>query len=234
MSRHPVLLREPLTPGALLEHDAALRDLPLAEPPGTVLEDILVPARGFMRARTLDAGQILRIVQVEGQQCADLVVFDADDMKDRCSMVMTTLRAGRWRLAPGDTVVSAGGIDMMRIIEDTVSAYQVCGGCCSPAMNEMRYGVEGTHSCLANLVVSMAQYDFSPADIGDAVFGVFFNMVYADDGSLVIHELDSPPGAYVDLRAETDLVVGLSACPQERNGGNNWNPKALRVQIYEP
>ena len=55
---------------------------------------------------------------------------------------------------------------------------------------------------------------------------------YGDDGSVAIQELENGTFDFVDLRAEMDLIVALSACPQERNPGNNWEPKALRVLIH--
>jgi len=225
-------MSQTVRPGALLEHERRLMQATVPVPEGPVHEDILVPARGFMRARRLPAGQTLRIVQVEGQQCADLVLIDAANMANRCSAVMTIVQAGRWKLRQGDGVYSGDGRRMVTIADETIAAYQVCGGCCSAAMNELRYGVEGTHSCLMNLVGSLGEYDFRPSDIGEGVFGVFFNMDYAADGSLAIKELEVGEMDYVDLRADMDLIVALSACPQERNPGNNWEPKALRVLIH--
>lgn len=219
-------------PGALLSHERRLMNAEIPQPQLPVHEDVLVPARGFMRARRLQAGQTLRIVQVEGQQCADLVLFDASNMDDRCSMVTTIVQAGRWKLQRGDCVYSSSGRRMVTITDETLAAYQICGGCCSSAMNEVRYGIEGTHSCLMNLVGSLSEYDMRPSDIGEGVFGVFFNMDYAQDGSLVIKELQTNRNDFVDLRADMDLVVALSACPQERNPANNWTPKALRLLIY--
>lgn len=221
-----------IQPGALLEHEQKLKQAAVPMPSGQVHEDILVPARGFMRARRLLAGQSMRIVQVDGQQCADLIFFDANDLRHRCSMVPTILESDRWRLRQGDRVMSNRGVPMVVIDDDTLSAYQTCGNCCSAALNEMRYGIEGTHSCQMNLVGSMSEYDFRPSDIGEGVFGVFFNMVYGDDGSVAIQELENGTFDFVDLRAEMDLIVALSACPQERNPGNNWEPKALRVLIH--
>ena len=219
-------------PGALLAHEQRLTSLAVPMPSGQVHEDILVPARGFMRARKLAAGQSMRIVQVDGQQCADLILFDAEDLRHRCSMVPTILEAGRWQLRAGDRVMSSRGVPMALIAEDTLSAYQTCGNACSAALNQMRYGIEGTHSCQMNLVGSMSEYDFRPSDIGEGVFGAFFNMVYSDDGSVVIEPLENGTHDYVDLKAEMDLVVALSACPQERNPANNWEPKALRIIIH--
>lgn len=219
-------------PGALSAHEQYLKGAAVPAPPGQVHEDILVPARGFMKARRLAAGQSMRIIQVDGQQCADLILFDASDFRHRCSMVPTILNTGRWRLSRGDQVMSNRGQPMALIADDTLSAYQTCGNSCSAGLNEMRYGVEGTHSCQMNLVGSMSEYDFRPSDIGEGVFGVFFNMVYAEDGSVVIEPLQNGTCDYVDLRAEMDLVVALSACPQERNPANNWTPKALRVLIH--
>ena len=60
------------------------------------------------------------------------------------------------------------------------------------------------------------------------------NVVQYDDGSYEIEQPTSRPGDYVDLRADMDLFVSISNCPQERNPCNVFNPTPLRVVVYQP
>lgn len=145
----------PQGPGELLEYERALAVRPVPAPPGTVHEDVLVPARGFLPARLLPAGDVMRIVDVEGQQVADLIFYDPANLKNLSSMTNTVLVNRTWRITTGHAFYAKLGQRMATIIEDTVGTNVVLGGFCNPDLNQLRYGITGTHSCRANLAASM-------------------------------------------------------------------------------
>lgn len=221
-------------PGELLDHERALANESLASPPGTVLEDVLVPARGFLPARRLKAGNVMRIIDVEGQQVADLVFYDPANLKNVSSMTNTMLVNKTWKISTGHVFYAKFGDRMATIVEDTVGTNVVMGGFCNANLNELRYGVVGTHSCRANLAASMAAYDFGLADVEEGCWCPFMNVAFEPDGRIEIKEPISRPGDHIDVRAEMDLLVAFSNCPSEHNPCNGWNPSALRVLVYEP
>jgi uncharacterized protein len=220
-------------PNELLEHE---RDLMKHDHgvEGTILHDVLIPARGFMRARTLQPGQIIRFIDVEGQQVPDVILYDPRNLKNCSSMGNSVLMARTWKLTKGHVIYSKMGEEMATIHEDTVGVNVSMGGFCNPSVNEIRYGIEGTHSCRMNLVGSMAEYNLAPLDIEEGVFVPFMNMAYESDGTCQIAPPLSKPGDYLELRAEMEIICAVSNCPSEHNPCNNWNPTPLRVVIYEP
>jgi len=221
-------------PGELLEREHHLAEQPVPQPPGEVLEDIFLPARGYMRARIIAAGDAIRFIDVEGQQVPDVIIYNPDNLKDLSSMTNTMLVAKSWKITKGHSIYSKFGNQMATIVEDTVGMNVAVGGFCNPSVNAVRYGIEGTHSCRLNLVASMAEYNLSPGDIEEGCFVPFMNMQFEPDGSCEIRPPISKPGDHLDLRADMDIIVAVSNCPSERNPCNGWNPSPLRVVIYRP
>jgi uncharacterized protein len=220
-------------PNELLEHERALASQPVMIN-GDVIDDVLIPARGFLRARKLRAGQIIRFIDVEGQQVPDVILYDPNNLKNCSSMTNTILVAKTWKISNGHSIYAKLGQKMATIVEDTVGTNVAAGGFCNFGVNEARYGIEGTHSCRINFVASMWEYNLSPADIEEGCFVPFMNMQYESDGTCTIQPPTSKPGDYLELRADMDILVAVSNCPSERNPCNGWNPTALRVVIYQP
>lgn len=221
-------------PGEIHEHERELAARPIPPVAGDVVEDVLVPARGFLRARHLRAGQVMRIIDVEGEQVPDIILYDPANLKNCSSMTNTMLVAKRWRISTGDTIYAKFGQRMMTIIEDTIGIHAAVGGFCNAELNEVRYGIEGTHSCRTNFVASMRDYGLAVADIEEGCLSAFMNVVYHPDGAMTIEDPTGRAGDYMDLRADMDVIVALSNCPSERNPCNAWNPTHLRVVVYDP
>ena len=106
-------------PEELLHHDQRLAKAPVSVP-GDIIENIYIPARGYMKARKLERGDILRIIDLEGHQVPDVILFDADHLRDVSSCVHTCVVHQRWKIRKGDTIYSKYGKRMATIGEDTV------------------------------------------------------------------------------------------------------------------
>jgi hypothetical protein len=221
------------SPGQLQSYEEEIWRQPV-DVEGEILHDVLIPARGYMRARTLQPGQVLRFIDVEGQQVPDLLLYDAGNLKNCASMAHSVLKAGTWKLTTGNVLYSKLGQPMATIVADTVGDSLASGAFCSESLNEIRYGIEGTHSCRMNLVASMAEYNLAPLDIEEGVFCPFMNVQYESDGSMGIQAPRSKPGDHMDVRAEMEVIAAISNCPSEHNPCNGWNPTPLRIVIYQP
>lgn len=221
-------------PDELLRHELSLREQPVEPIPGQIHEDVFIPARGFLRARQLERGQIIRFIDLEGQQVPDVILYDARNIKNVSSMTNTILVAKSWKITTGHSIYAKMGDRMATIVNDTVGMNVATGGFCNSSVNEVRYGIEGTHSCRMNLVASMAEYNLGPLDIEEGCLCLFMNMQYESDGNCVIRPPESRPGDYLELLAEMPILVSMSNCPSEHNPCNGWNPTALRVVIYQP
>lgn len=62
---------------------------------------------------------------------------------------------------------------------------------------------------------------------------VFMNCPIGPDGSWSIQAPKSKAGDHIDFRAETEVVVAFSNCPQIHNACNAFRLKPLRALIYE-
>lgn len=203
--------------------------------PGRVVEDVLIPDRGYLRARRLEAGDVIRIIDVEGQQVPDVMLFDAENLKNPSSTMNTKLILNRWKIREGDPIYSKFCDRLATIVKDTVGQHHFDGGFCNAEVNAVRYGVDGTHSCRSNLTAAMARHGFSQYDIElDACFCLFMNLDHEPDGTYAIRVPRSKPGDHLDLRADRPILVIVSNCPSERNPCNGWNPTAMRAVIYRP
>lgn len=216
----------------LSAHERALAAQPV-QVPGQVLADVLIPNRGYLRARRLRRGESLRLIDCEGRQVPDVILFDPRDLRNCSSCMNTKVACGRWRIGLGDTIHSKDCDRLATITADTVGCHLFDGGFCSAETNALRYGIEGSHSCRANLAAAMARHGLTQSDLElDSCFSLFMNAPPRADGSFAIAEPMSRAGDHIDLRAEMDLLVAVSNCPQERNPCNGWRPTALRAILF--
>lgn len=196
------------------------------------LQSLHIPARGHV-AFTIKKSNILRIIDIDGKQVADLVAFNLYDYKERINGETTMLLGHTYNPKEGDIVYSDDCNPMFTIIDDKVGRNYPGALMCSEEMNYIRYGVPGTINCRDNLTAALREWGIPKKEIPGA-FTPFMNVVHHPDGRAEIAEPPSKPGDYIDLRAEMDLLVAISACPQERNPVNGWNPSALDCVIYHP
>jgi uncharacterized protein YcgI (DUF1989 family) len=205
---------------------------PVAAPSGATLLDRVIPPKEYLGLE-LRRGQVLRIEDVEGKQVPDLVCFNLADPTERLSTNNSRLIQRRWRLTTGHVLFSDEGNEMLTIVDDTVGIHHCSAGCCNEGANFRRYGVRGTRNCRENMALAAAPIGITQKDIPGA-FCPFMNVVQLDDGGYEILEPTSRAGDHLDLRAEMDLFVAISNCPQERNPCNGFNPTPLRVVVTAP
>ncbi|MPZ62979.1 MAG: DUF1989 domain-containing protein [Propionibacteriales bacterium] len=198
---------------------------------GRILQEWVIPGKEYA-ALTLRQGQYLRFVDIEGQQVPDLVCFDLRDLSDELNMANTLLLNRRRELIVGDTLFSVGCNPMMTIVDCSNSTSFSYGSMCSDELNRLRYGIAGTRNCRDNLAAALSPWHISARDIPNA-FVPFMNVVVGDDGEMAIREPTSEAGDYYELRAEMDLLVAVSNCPQERNPCNAFHPSPMGIIVHE-
>ncbi len=186
-----------------------------------VVLDETVPA-GKPWGHAVRQGEILRLVDLEGQQAVDFLCFDAADPTDRYSTTNTIKVQGNDR-----------GAALFTIIADTCGRHDTIYGCCSEANNFLRYGVRDTPSCYANFCEILARFELDERSLVSNV-NFFMSVPVLPDGSAGVAGGVSQPGSYVELRAERNVLAVLSNCPQTRNPCNGYNPTPIRVVIYKP
>ncbi|MFC5069932.1 DUF1989 domain-containing protein [Flaviflagellibacter deserti] len=194
-----------------------------------VIYDFIVPAKEPW-SRVIKAGEILRIIDLEGQQAVDFLCFNAADPGDRYSSMNTIKVQGNTYVAKGTVLYSDSGAKLFTVIEDTLGQHDTVYGCCSNPNNFLRYGVHTTESCYSNFLKELSKHGLDrSAIVGNVNF--FMQVPIMADGGAGIAADISAPGGYVDLRAETDVLAVLSNCPQMHNPCNAYNPTPIRVIV---
>ncbi len=197
---------------------------------GVILDEIVPAKRPW--GRLIRKGEVLRIIDLEGQQAVDFLCYDAADPSDRYSSMNTIKVQGHIYVGKGTVLYSDAGAALFTVIEDTLGRHDTIYGCCSAANNLLRYGVPGEHSCYANFQEILAQFGLGKEAIVSNVN--FFMQVPVEDGGKAAIAADiSPPGSFVELRADRDVLAVLSNCPQMHNPCNGYNPTPIRVIIRQ-
>lgn len=195
-------------------------------------DDAVLTPRGFIRARKIYAGDLVRFTDVEGQQVADIVLLRAGHSGDWLSCVYTKLLNGTDRISTGHVLYSKSATPLATVVEDSVGLHWFGGGFCSEETNRFRYGVEGTVNCRSNLAASLADYVSGPMELElDSCASLFMNIAVEPDHTFTIRAPSSQPGNFIEFRAECDLILGVSNCPADQNACNNFEPTSMRVAI---
>ncbi|HEY4085279.1 MAG TPA: urea amidolyase associated protein UAAP2 [Bryobacteraceae bacterium] len=182
-------------------------------------------------------GQILRIVDLHGNQAADTLFYNAHDYADRYS-AQDTIRAQRnLYLTTGTRLMSTAGSVLLTIVADTCGRHDTLGGACANESNMVRYdiGKRHMHACRASFLKGVLDWDhgMDKRDIPSNI-NFFMNVPVTPEGKLTFEDGISEPGKYVELRAETDVLALISNCPQLNNPCNAYNPTPVRALIWDP
>jgi urea carboxylase-associated protein 1 len=209
------------------------RERSMSEPASTetVIDAVVAPGRPW--GHVVRQGEILRLVDLQGQQAVDFLCFDAADPRDRYNATNTIKVQGNIYVGAGTVLYSDRGAVLFTIVADTCGRHDTVYGCCSEANNFLRYGVRGTPSCYANFCEILAQFGLDEQSIVANV-NFFMSVPVLPDGSAGVADGVSRPGSLVELRAERDVLAVLSNCPQMYNPCNGYNPTPIRATIYHP
>ncbi|WP_443972127.1 urea amidolyase associated protein UAAP2 [Sphingobium sp. CR28] len=198
---------------------------------GAVVHDEIVPARAPW-LHHIAAGQTLRIVDLEGNQAVDFLLYSADDDAERYSAQDTVAVQGNLFLREGTVLRSNEGRPMMTIAGTSVEYHDTIGGACSCESNTLRYGhhTKSQHACVENFLEANLIEGRGKRDIVSNI-NFFMNVPVEEDGALGIVDGISAPGLTVDLKAEMDVIVVVSNCPQINNPCNAFNPTPVRMIV---
>jgi urea carboxylase-associated protein 1 len=211
-----------------------------------LMESSLDPARAALDEvcpagepwlRPVRRGQVLRILDLEGNQAVDTLFFCADDPSERYGAVDTIQRQGNLYLGMGSRLYSTAGRAMLTIVADTCGRHDTLGGACSQESNTVRYALEKRclHACRDNFVSALTherRWHLDKRDVGHNI-NFFMNVPVTLAGGLTFEDGISAPGKYVELRAEMDVICLISNCPQLNNPCNAYNPTPIRLLIWD-
>jgi hypothetical protein len=197
--------------------------------------DRVIPAGDFFTHR-IGKGQAFRILDLEGNQAVDTLFYNADDPAERYSAVDTIREQGNIYLTAGTRLMSSEGNIMLNIVADTCGRHDTLGGACAAESNMVRYDParKFMHSCRDSYMLALAEWGqgMSKRDLPGNI-NFFMNVPVTPEGRLTFEDGISGPGRYVEMRAEMDVIVLISNCPQLNNPCNAYNPTPVQVFIWD-
>lgn len=198
-----------------------------------VVQDHYIPAEAPF-STVVRKGQILRIEDSYGQQAIDTLFYNADDFSERYSSQDTMREQGAAYISTGTQIISSEGRVMAVMTADTCGRHDTSAGACSCESNTVRFGhyTKYLHSCRDNFVLEVAKHGMSKRDVVPNI-NFFMNVPIEPSGEMTIVDGISAPGDYVELKAEMDLLLVISNCPQINNPCNGFDPTPVRVLVWE-
>ena len=186
--------------------------------------------------QTMKEGETLRIVDLEGNQAADVLFFNAKDPSERYSMSDTLREQAAIYLTAGTMLKTNLNRDLLEIVADTCGRHDTLGGACATESNTVRYDLEkrGMHACRDSWMLAIGEreeFGLSKEDIGHNI-NFFMNVPVTPDGGLQFADGISAPGKYVELKAKMDTLILISNCPQLNNPCNAYNPTPIEVVFW--
>jgi uncharacterized protein len=199
-----------------------------------VIHDKTVAARNPW-TRVIAAGDTLTMVDVGGNQAVDFLVYDAHDTELRYSAPDTLQGQDTIYLTTGSVLRDAEHGPLMTVVADTCGRHDTLGGACSKESNTLRYGhhTRAQHACVENFLLGGSRHGLGKRDLVSNI-NWFMNVPVDPDGALGIVDGISAPGLAVSVRAERDVLVLISNCPQINNPCNGFDPTPVRVIVTRP
>jgi urea carboxylase-associated protein 1 len=189
---------------------------------------------------TIRKGQTVRIVDLEGNQAVDTLFYNAENYADRYSAQDTIRQQSNIYLTTGTQLISTERNVLLTIVADTCGRHDTLGGACSAESNMVRYSIDKRpmHACRQSFLKGALLWSEKTGKLLEkrdlaANINFFMNVPVAGDGSLTFADGISGTGKYVELRAEMDILIVVSNCPQLNNPCNAYNPTPVQVLIWD-
>jgi urea carboxylase-associated protein 1 len=203
------------------------------DPRRATVDVTVLSGEGF--TQELVAGDIFRIVDLEGNQAVDTLFFNSRDLDERYSATETVRRQGNIYLSTGTALMSSEGRPLLTIVADTCGRHDTLGGACSAESNQVRYalGKKYMHSCRDSFLLALARHGrgMGKRDLPQNI-NFFMNVPVTPAGQLTFADGVSGPGRYVEMRAEMDVLTLISNCPQLNNPCNGYDPTPVRLLVW--
>lgn len=184
----------------------------------------------------LKKGQVLRIIDIEGQQGFDFLCFSEENTEERYNLAHSIKKAATLNLTKGNILYSDAARPMLSIIEDTCGHNDTIAGCCTEQTNWLFYGKNDSKtSCRTNFLSVMKKYNLGRRDLAGNM-NIFAIVPIAPDMSIPAQTFADAPskaGDFIDLRAEMDVICFISNCPQMNNPCSGGRPSPLKAIIWE-
>lgn len=174
--------------------------------------------------------QVVRIIDVAGEQVADFVAYRTEDFMERLdpSVTMDALQA--YRIGQNDVLYSNKYHPMFTILEDKVQCHDLLNSACRAEMYEFLYHKSTHRNCYDNLNDALRVFHI-PIPHQHYPFNIFMHTEVNDKGKMIVKRPLSKAGDFISLRAEMNMIIGISACPCEESIVNGYNCTPLQIEL---
>lgn len=208
----------------------------LPKPLGKVRQEIHIDS-GTGQSYEVKAGEYIQIIDIEGRQCSDFMAVSHSALKagkERyIDSTVTRTMIHRSYPAPGlcDKFFDQDMQPLLVVVQDTVGRHDTFGLACTARGYEER-GFPGHVNCSDNITNAYSTYGIQPRKAWPAINFFFNSTIDMQSNHLSSDEAWSRPGDYVVMRALQDLICVSTACPDDIDPINGWNPTDIKVRIY--
>jgi uncharacterized protein len=207
-------------------------------PAGVAANDLLweeTIAPGGYATRRLARGSRLRLIDLQGDACASLMVFNAEMPTERLNVADTVKVQWNAYLCAGKLLLSDMGRVLMTLVEDGAGTHDTFCGTSNAATNAAKYG-EGRNSGACpngrdRFLLGAAKHGLGRRDVHPCV-NLFKGTRIEEDGTITPLVGPFEPGRELVLRAEMDVIVVLANCPHVLDPREAWSVTPLRVTAW--
>ena len=182
-------------------------------------------------------GQTFRILDLEGNQAADILFYNADNPEERYSAMDTIREQGNVYLTTGTQLRTNENNVLLEIVADTCGRHDTLGGACATESNTVRYDLEKRtmHACRDSWMLAVNKYPEFGLTKRDITHNInfFMNVPITEEGGLTFEDGISGAGKYVELKAEMNTTILISNCPQLNNPCNGYNPTPIELIVWD-
>ena len=233
LSRAEDLIAGSIAGEARIWHNRKHANIILPEPLGHIRDEFTV-RRGTATAYRLSKGEYVQIIDLEGQQCSDFQAFSAQDDTPECCIDGTATRSMVRRAypAPGlfDKFYDQHMRPLLRLVQDSCGRHDMFGLACTERGYADR-GFPAHVNCSDNISNALSPYGIAQRKAWPAV-NFFWNTWLDEHHHILTEEAHSRPGDYVVMQAMDELISVSTACPDDIDPINGWNPTDIHVRIY--
>ena len=205
------------------------------DPADAVYREVVPAGKPWMHE--VKKGQTLRILDIEGNQAADTIFYSLERPTEEHYSAVDTIRSqvNAYLTADSELMSNEGNV-MLTITADTCGRHDTLGGACSAESNQVRYALDKKpmHNCRDSFLTAIAEshYGLTKRDVVPNI-NFFMNVPLTPEGGLTFEDGISDAGKYVEMRAEMDVIVLVSNCPQLNNPCNAYNPTPVEMLVWD-
>lgn len=186
---------------------------------------------GHGAAFTAEAGNLIDIIDLEGQQALDFVAFCSEDLEETLSCVETRRFLRSLYIRKDDHLYSSRGRPMFHIVQDSIGVHDYTIPACDYSRFAVDFGCPGHRNCLHNMFEPLRVHGVkSELDVPEP-FNFFQNSPVVEDGRTAVVDPPSKPGDFITLQALVNVVCAVSSCPQDIIPGNGLRPSPLGITV---